>query len=1240
MTDIQELIDNPYVGPKTFLEGQRHLFFGRSREAGDLFSLVLSQRLVLFYAPSGAGKSSLINTRLTHDLNEEGFTILPVGRVKGELQPDISEADNIFVYNLLLSLYQDEGDAAGLAHTTLSDGLQQFRAEQIGDQGALENPCLLIIDQLEELFTTRQERWEQREGFFQQLRQAMRAEPDPLLWVLLVIREDWLASLEAFAPLLPGKLRTRFHMQKLGYNAALEAIKEPAKKGGRPFELQAAEALANNLRRIPIPGREDELHLGEFVEPVQLQVVCYQLWEKLKHRPPGTITEQDVQELGNVDKALEEFYEEAIADVIRQVGVPEIELRAWFEEELITEDRTRSVVFQGIAQTGGLPNRAVKMLGDKFLLHATARARGTWYELVHDRFIDPILKANAAWRSNVPLVRVAQAWADLGRPSSALLGGQELEDALATNWRRLGSLVREYIQASQAAAEQARREEQAARERELEAAQKLAEEAKARADAERLLKQEALERARDRGLAATRLRRRAWLLAGLGALAAILAIVVGILLVLARGNAAAERRASTSYRLAVAANDSFPMDPQLGLLLALYAASETYSEDETLIGEAENALHRAVQVPTTQLTLTLHTDGVYGIAFSPNGTRLATASADRTAIVWDAETGEEVRTLTGHTDVVYGVAFRPDGARLATASADGTAIVWDAKTGEVECTLTGHTDIVYGVAFSPDGTRLATTSADKTAKVWDAETGEVERTLWGHTNAVFSVAFSPDGTRLATASADGTAIVWNPETGARVLTLSGHTGSVRDIAFSPDGTRLATASADRTAKVWGATGATAGRELLTLTGHTVFVYGVAFSPDGKRLATCSADRTPKVWDAASGWELSILAGHARGVQDIAFSPDGARLATASVDRTARVWDATPDDLVFTSTGHTFWVNGVAFGPDGARLATASADKTAKVWNAETGDEMLTQSSHTEAVQDIAFSPDGTRLATASADRTAKVWNAESGEVVRTLTGHTDVVYGLAFSPDGTHLATASADRTAKVWKWDTISGQEVFTLTGHTDIAYDVAFSPDGKRLATASADKTAKVWDATSGRELFTLTGHTDVVYSVAFSPDGKRLATASADKTAKVWDGTSGRELFTLYGHTDAVRDIAFSPDGKRLATASMDWTAKVWDAAPGPEIMTLSGHTDTVRDVAFSPDGKGLATASTDGTVRVHVLDIEELMTLARQRVTRPLTPGECERYSLEEQCQSAPFGVIPHGAPLPGATVGRE
>ncbi|OJF10065.1 nSTAND1 domain-containing NTPase [Couchioplanes caeruleus] len=548
-----------------------------------------------------------------------------------------------------------------------------------------------------------------------------------------------------------------------------------------------------------------------------------------------------------------------------------------------------------------------------------------------------------------------------------------------------------------------------------------------------------------------------------------------------------------------------------------------------------------------------HTGAVTGAAFSPDGTLLATAGSDGTVRLWNPRTGVQTGSpFTGHTEAVTGLAFSKDGKLLATSSDDDTARLWDARTGRPAGNpLTGHTADVWGVAFSPDGTLLATVGSDAAVRLWDPRTGKpVGSPLTGHTDDVLGVAFSPDGTLLATVSSHSAVRLWDPRTGKPVGNpLTGHAGPVTSAAFSPDGTLLATGSSDATARLWNPrTGKPVGNPL---TGHTEDVAHVAFSPDGKLLATASEDDTARLWDTRTGRPVGgPVTGHGGPVTDVAFRPDGALFATTSTDETARLWDArTREPAGLPFAGHTDAVLGVAFSPDGTLLATAGTDDAARLWNARTGKPLGGPLDlHTADVLSVVFSPDGSLLATTSADATARLWNARTGKPVgRPLTGHTDEVYGVAFSPDGGLLATTSADRTIRLW--NPATGQPVGSpLTGHTALVMDVAFSPDGKLLATTAYDRTVRLWSPSTGRQIGRpLTGHTEDVWSVAFSPDGRLLATTSADRTVRLWNPATGEPVGgPLLGHTEVVTDVAFSPDGTRLVSTSTDDTIRLWDVA----------------------------------------------------------------------------------------------
>jgi WD40 repeat protein len=575
-------------------------------------------------------------------------------------------------------------------------------------------------------------------------------------------------------------------------------------------------------------------------------------------------------------------------------------------------------------------------------------------------------------------------------------------------------------------------------------------------------------------------------------------------------------------------------------------------------------------------TLTGHTKDVNHISWSPDGSRVATASDDSTGIIWDAVTGHKLHTLSGHTNMVYYISWSPDASKVATASEDWTGIIWDVATGNKLQTLAGHYYYVHHICWSPDGSRVATSGGDKIGIIWDAVTGSKIHNLTGHTQLVSHISWSPDGSRVATASRDKTGIIWDAAAGSKIHTLSGHTNYLNHISWSPDGSRVATASSDKTGIIWDAV---TGKKLHTLLGHNSVVMNISWSPDGSKVATASNYKSGIIWDAGTGNQLHTLLGHNSVVYNISWSPDGSRVATASADNTGIIWDVATGNKLHTLAGHTNSVFHISWSPDSRKVATAGLDKTGIIWDAVTSNKLFTLEGHTREVYYISWSPDGSRVATASYDSTAIIWDAATGNKLHTLAGHTSYVNHISWNPDGIRVATASNDRTAIIW--NSLTGNKLHTLTGHTNNVHHISWSPDGSRVATASWDNTGIIWDATTGSNLHTLLGHTREVVHISWSPDDSRVATASWDNTGIIWDATTGNKLHTLSEHYYHVNLIYWSPDGSRVATASEDKTSIIWDVVTGNKIHTLSGNYYHVNHICWSPDGSRVATASGDST-----------------------------------------------------------
>jgi len=602
--------------------------------------------------------------------------------------------------------------------------------------------------------------------------------------------------------------------------------------------------------------------------------------------------------------------------------------------------------------------------------------------------------------------------------------------------------------------------------------------------------------------------------------------------------------------------------------------------------------------------LTGHEDVIASVSYSPDGRRLASASWDGIIKIWDAATGQVIRTLTGKK-AIFAVVFHPDGTRLASAGKDRAVTLWDAATGQVIRTFPGHAQSIHELAFSPDGKLIASSSEDGTVKLWDTSTGSVVYTLADHRErAVGQIAFSPDGKTLASAGGgEPTIRVWNLTTGQLIRTFrddvnplininpdgKASTGDKRllvgrhrkPVAFSPDGKILATGVEDGTIKLWDASAGSLVRALRDR--HNLdAVTGLAFSPDGKTLASTSfMGQAVILWDAATGYLLRTMKGQTGGINDIAFSSDDVHLASAHWSSAIKIWDATRDQEARSLPAKDV-VRNVAFGPDGTYLASAGLDRNVTLWDLAAGQAVRTFQGHTDMIFCIAISSDGRRMASGGDDQSVHVWDVATGKEIHVLKGHTAAVMDVAFSPDGKTLASASNDRTIKLWEADT--GREIKTLEGHIGAVKALAFSSDGKTLASAGMDGFVLLWDLGSGQQLQALKAHPVAASAIALSADGQWLASGAYDASIRIWNVATGQEVHTLKGHSLAINELAFSPDSRRLFSASDDRTIRIWDPAFGQELMVLRGHTAGVWGLAVSPDGACVASAGGDWTVKL--------------------------------------------------------
>jgi WD40 repeat protein/formylglycine-generating enzyme required for sulfatase activity len=573
-----------------------------------------------------------------------------------------------------------------------------------------------------------------------------------------------------------------------------------------------------------------------------------------------------------------------------------------------------------------------------------------------------------------------------------------------------------------------------------------------------------------------------------------------------------------------------------------------------------------------------HWDTAHTIAFSPDGSLLASGGWDKLICIWDRKNGNLVRRFAIGGKVAC-LCFSPDGKTIAVMSQeDSNFWLLESTSGKILRTFVGHAAGIWAGAFSSDGKRLLTGGSDKTMRLWDVERGTEIRKFEKHTDVVIGVTFSPDNLRALSGSNDGTAIVWEVESGAPLWSLEKREQGINKVAFADDGSTVICSTANGMFRVVDA----ANRKEVNGFGDAgSFVNGFVLLQNGKQLICGNGKGEIFVWDASNGKLIKKWPSGSSTITTVARDPAGTTLATAATDGTVRLWDVATGKEVLPLTGPVGPTHGVAFAPDLSSVATVGADGVLRLWNPATGKATSMWTSQPLGMAAVAFSPDGTRVATVSDDRENKIRIGQVGadkpeHVIEGVGTH-----GLAFSPDGRVVISGSYHHPQLRHTDAGTGASELFDVSSMQLGIADVAFSPDGRKFATAHGDNSGRVWDLATKKVIRVLPGHEHWVLAVAFSPDGQTVATAGNDKFVWLWDLT--RDVAPVKLPTGYyVGGVAFSPDGRFLASLGSS-TLVVWDVAAQKKHWEckLPGAAGRVR---FAADGRHLATANGNGTVYI--------------------------------------------------------
>jgi WD40 repeat protein len=1115
----------PYLGLDAFREDDHDKFFGRRELIAKLIERLATNRLLAVVGPSGSGKSSLVRAGLIPALKAGA---LPGSQHWRYLPPLVPGSDPLAALRRVLP------DNPTARHA-------QAQAEP--DLRGSVPPCVLVVDQFEELFTLCED-VVARETFIGALL-ALATEAGGQSRVILTMRSDFETFIARVPALQPLFEQGRIQVTPLSAGELREAITQPAAAVGLKFEAGVIEALLQEI-------------LGEPAALPLLQFTLLKLWE---NRERNRVTQAAYLKVGGGRLALARSADAFFAALIpeEQTTARRILLRMVRPGDglEITSSRIRrDDLYQGGEDPGRVERVLAKLVAARLVRLTAGETPGDdQVEVAHEALVrnwptlvDWLEEEKVAIATRRRLEGRAAGWVRLGKGSSGLL--DEVELRAAERW--LASSEAAYLGYDPALPE--------------------------------------LVAASGAAIAAAKLRE----------------TTQQVELATARAVAQAERRASRQLRWLVGVLFVLLLVATLATIYAFQQqvlAQQAVSERTEALVEREQQRNIAQQAAADRLAALAQTQAQLTIADSQ---RLAFASqiqldeAPEAALLLayeavardqNAQSEQALRAaldrapgnvipLIGHKGPVSDAQFTPDGQQILTIAGDATARLWN-RSGKLLTTFAGHTGALTSAHFSQDGRELLTSAADGTTRLW---------TIAGQQIAQFAGVdgqLSPNG-QLVLTRVDETWNLWD-RSGKALASLRGHTGKVFSALFSPDSQRVLTGSTDGTARLWDL----AGNELVRFQGHTQYLTSAVFSPDGQLVLTGAADGTARLWDM-TGQTLKTLDGGGGLVAGAVFSPDGQHILTITHIGIKKLWDLSgaaqallePADSVFSTAGQTFlktfqhgpptaWsMLGLVISPDAQIVVTHTRNNTLQL-NTAAGQAAGIFS---EADR-VTFNADGQYAVTVSNNGIPRLWDMR-GQPLGTFRG---VVAEPVYSPDGRQLLTVYDGGLVRMADLD--SGDTTAWRTGD-DAVSSAIFSPDGKYVLTvAYYASSVQVWDG-AGKRLAGFKG-----FHAHFSPNGRQVVGLSG-AAAELWnlDGTKAAELTNSAG--GSMFDATFSPDGQYILILNdyLHANAWLWKVAAGTA-TTLSLANGPQNGASFSPDSKQIVWTIGDGTVRLMELDGRE-------------------------------------------------
>jgi WD40 repeat protein len=1205
---------SPFKGLSYFGDSDhdRRFFFGRDRESEVVAANLMASRLTVLYGPSGVGKSSLLRAGVTRRLR----SLVPAGGGDGGVEVAVVDSwrdDPIAAVRAAAGARDDVSLADALAERAIATGGELY----------------LVLDQMEEYVL-----YHGRDGgpLGDELEEVL-TRPDLPVHVLLGVRDDALAELDAFKRRLPGLFGNVLRLDHLTRAAARSAIEGPllayAVLGGP--EVKADDDFVEAVLGEVTAGRIEQRLTGRGLVPTggrtrrveapYLQLVLERVWDVERQQGSDRLRLATFRELGGAERIVEAHLERALTGL----AASDLDTVARLFDHLVTPSGSKiahsrdDLVRYGGADAQTLDAVLGSLAAERIVRPVPARnGGGPRYEIFHDVLAAAVL----AWRVRHETARALAAERAAARRrqrrlallalgalvalavlaaltvyafdlraeanEQAALAEEQTQLALAAQAEAEANAAEAEANASEAEAnaaeaeanaEEARRQQRAAA-----AATKRAKSAEAAALAER----DAANAARNEAERQEGIANDARHTADAARAEAVTAAAEAD-----TARADAERqadRATESQQAAERSADKAVAEERRAELAAR-------REREARVAADERRRQAQAQALTSRALALVDRDPADALRVALEGAEIAHTEGLEVVLRDGLKTLQTSAILPG-PDTAFAADWTADGTKAVVASSSGVASVYDARTGR-RLRRVDHGGPINAGLVSGDGQTIVTAGRDGFARIWRAGDGMLLVTA-NHGGLIRDAALSPRGDLLATAGGQALRLWSLPE--GRLVGAFRQPAAADGVVFSPDGGRVLVTARD--ARVYD----TVTHGLLATLDAPGHINTAAFSPVSSAIVTAGRDDMATIWDAL-GTKLHELTGHGSDVTAVAWSPKGDLIATASIDNSARLWRTDNGQQVTLLSGHSNRLTGVSFSPDASSVAVSSLDGTGTIWTNSDFSRWTELVGHTASLTDVAFSPDSTRVLTASEDGSVRIWDANVDPVLTAIGSHGASARAVAFSPDGNVIATGGVDRTLRLTR---PNGTVVRNIPQPSTVN-DIAFSRDGRlllvagdegaarlvgvdgelragfehaapvraaafvgsdRIATAGADGIARVWPRAGGRAPRELR-HGSPLMAVAASADGKFLATGAEDASIRVWRVADGRLLRVLEDHETVVTGLAFSADGRRLASSSQDTDVRVWDTRTWTNRL-LRGHTAIVGDVAISPDGRWIATA----------------------------------------------------------------